>query len=297
MNTVKMLALREWMQHGRAWLLLAAVPLGLAVLALAFGHVDLQGADASGRVTPALTYYVISGGYLVGMGVLVAFAALIQAQGLARRDRQDRSIEFWLSLPVGHWRAVLVPMLMLLVGLPIVAMLISLAATPVLAGIVAWRFFGAEGLAQIGWGSYLVALLLTAARLALGIVVGALWVAPLVAVGMAVNLWLKRWGTAVFFAVVFLGALILDQAYGIAGPQRALASLLQHAADGYTLLGGVGMMPTPQQLAQTGFASVSAALAQDMRQLLAGMATLPFLGGLAVAALGVWAQVWQRGRG
>jgi len=40
MNTLKMLALREWMQQGRAWLLLAGVPLALLVVTALFGRLE-----------------------------------------------------------------------------------------------------------------------------------------------------------------------------------------------------------------------------------------------------------------
>jgi hypothetical protein len=36
---------------------------------------------------------------------VVGVTSLIITFGLARRDHADRSIEFWLSLPVGHTRA------------------------------------------------------------------------------------------------------------------------------------------------------------------------------------------------
>lgn len=298
MNTVKMLALREWMQHGRAWLLLAAVPLVVALLAVGVGQVSLDEGDGVPALTVAAVYYLASGGYLAGLGAFAALVAGIQAPGLARRDVQDRSIEFWLSLPVDHWRAVLVPMVMLMVVMPLVVMAISLLATPLLGSILALRLFGSAGLAQMDWGSYLGAWAVLGLRMTLGILVGALWLAPLVAVSMAVSAWFKRWGVVVFLAVVFVGALLLDKAYGLHGPMRALGEVMTRAIEGYSIIGGENTMPHPERMGQgVGFAAVSHALLLNIRALLAGMVTLSFLAGLAVAGLGVWAQVLRRSRG
>ena len=54
----------------------------------------------------------------VVLGITVV-ALLIQTPGLARRDRQDRSIEFWLSLPTSHAASVAAPVLMHLVLVPL----------------------------------------------------------------------------------------------------------------------------------------------------------------------------------
>lgn len=296
MNTLKMLALREWMQHGRAWLWLAAVPLALLVVAALFGHLETNdvGRDV---ITPAVIFYVSGGVGVVGMCALALLVAALQAPGLARRDVQDRSIEFWLSLPVDHWRAVLVPMAMLLVGMPLLIMAIALLAAPVLGGLVTLRLAGAGGLGQLDWPGYAAAWAALGLRMAVGITVGALWLAPLAALAMAVSAWLKRWGTVVFVGAVFLGAELLSKVYDLHWPQQALFDALRRAAEGYTLIGGANTLPAVEQLGTTGFGPVAHALLADVTALLGGLVSVPFALGLGVAALGVWAQVLRRQRG
>lgn len=296
MNTLKMLAWREWMQNGRAWMWVAGVTLAVMVLAAAFGRVEFNDTQRGG-VTPALVYYLVGGGWVVAMCAFAALIAVIQSPGLARRDMQDRSVEFWLSLPIDHWRAVLVPMVMLLVGMPLLMMLVALLAAPLLSGLVALRLVGASGLGQMDWLGYAAAWAALGLRMGVGIVVGALWLAPAAALCMAVAAWFKRWGTVVFVGVVFVGAELLSKLYDLHWPQQALFQTLQRAAEGYTMIGGPNVMPSPEQIGSIGFGPVARALLADVPAQVGSMASMLFVGGLVVAALGVWAQVLRRQRG
>ncbi|TXI22776.1 MAG: hypothetical protein E6Q67_05595, partial [Roseateles sp.] len=91
------LLLREWMQHKRGWLIAAFAPPLLFLAMLPFGHVS--GLPTEHPELVALGILMVSACAVFAICLLVA---LFQLPGLARRDVQDRSIEFWLSLPGGH---------------------------------------------------------------------------------------------------------------------------------------------------------------------------------------------------
>ena len=105
MNQFRTLLLREWMQHRRGWQVLMAVPLVVLALVAVFGtlHVQVEdldvGPDAPGPLPMALA--AVAGVGMLSLGLAWA-ASMLQSPGLARRDVQDRSIEFWLSLPTSH---------------------------------------------------------------------------------------------------------------------------------------------------------------------------------------------------
>ena len=140
MTSFKTLLLREWYQHRLGWMVIVAAPLFIALLALLVGHVTVNVNDTDvvldfGRA-PALALATAA---IVGTGVLsfvlAWFSALLQSPGLARRDQQDRSIEFWLSLPVGHLPALSAPLLVHLLLFPLAALGLGCAAL-----LLGWRF-------------------------------------------------------------------------------------------------------------------------------------------------------------
>jgi hypothetical protein len=53
MNNLIPLMRREWLQHRFVWAMLTLVPLGLAVMLLSFGQVEMGDAMASARETAA----------------------------------------------------------------------------------------------------------------------------------------------------------------------------------------------------------------------------------------------------
>ena len=95
MNThIPTLLLREWLQHKRGWLIAAFAPPILFLAMLPFSHMDGRPEGSLEMFAPLI--FVISSCAIYAIALLVA---LFQLPGLARRDVQDRSIEFWLSLP------------------------------------------------------------------------------------------------------------------------------------------------------------------------------------------------------
>ena len=115
MSRFSTLLQREWMQHHRGWLVLMLAPpvVALIALLLPFSSVEvgpLQPAELMSMASIVVTLIVLG---------LAAISVLIQAPGLARRDRQDRSIEFWLSLPPSHAASIGATLLMHLLLVPV----------------------------------------------------------------------------------------------------------------------------------------------------------------------------------
>lgn len=204
----KTLLLREWMQHHKGWLLVMLVP-PLAFLALLpVGQVQVE---------EALPSMVIAGVALAMSAVVVAgiswSAAMLQLPGLARRDQQDRSIEFWLSLPASHSESIGATLLMHALLVPLLALLVGAGLGVVIAAALTVKLGGFAALAEVAWLPLLAAGLAGLARLSIGLVLMTLWLAPLFMILMAASAWLKRWGVPVVIATVVVGGNVLARFY------------------------------------------------------------------------------------
>jgi ABC-2 type transport system permease protein len=135
----------------------------------------------------------------------------VQASGLARRDLQDRSIEFWLSLPVGNAQSLGAMLLTHLLLLPWLALLVGAAGGFVISLVVVMKAWGIGAWLTLPWGGLALGLAAMLLRLAAGLVLATLWIAPLVLVVMAASAWLKRWGLPVVAAVIGIGGIVLDK--------------------------------------------------------------------------------------
>lgn len=234
MNRFKTLLTREWMQHRRGFLIVMLAP-GLLLLAAAmFGQmqINLQNdADAQVRQVPepGLMTALALTGLAIGTMALAWLSALFQAPGLARRDQQDRSIDFWLSLPIGHSQALGSMLLVHLVLLPWAALAIGLGAGVVISAVMVIKAWGLGAWLALPWGSLLAVSALVLARVALGLVLCTLWLSPLILLTMAASAWLKRWGVPVVMAIVFGGGQLAERLYGSRLVWDALAALLAQA--------------------------------------------------------------------
>lgn len=202
---------REWMQHHRGWILLALIPIGLVLVLVPFSAIDFDGTPVP--EAPMLGLLAASA-CIYGVMALVAATVVFQAAGMARRDQQDRSIEFWLSLPTGHWQSVLANVLMHVVLMPLMALLIAFVGAQLVAAAVVAKVsgFGALGdLLQPAWFSYHAMVLL---RQVIGVGVAALWMSPVVLAAMAAASWLKGWGVPALVASTVVVGIVVKQATG-----------------------------------------------------------------------------------
>ena len=216
MERFKTLLQREWMQHRIGWLVLMGLPTGILLAAALFGaiHIDL-GQVASDRMPPPI---VLATGCIVAVAVLTMglawVASLIQSPGLARRDVQDRSIEFWLSLPESHSESIGATLLMHLLLLPWLALLAGLAGGFLVSIIAVVRLFGFGDWLALPWGTIAATTLFLTLRVMIGLLLATLWLSPLLLGTMAASAWLKRWGLPVVVGVVVVGGQVLDRLYG-----------------------------------------------------------------------------------
>ncbi|MFY9510518.1 MAG: hypothetical protein WAQ05_06050 [Rubrivivax sp.] len=233
MERFKTLLLREWMQHRFGWLVLLAIPLLVIVGAGLFGQLHMELND-DGVVSDSAPPLAIALATLMGVGglslVLAWGAALLQSPGLARRDVQDRSVEFWLSLPVSHTQSISATLLAHLVLWPWAALLVGMAGGLLGSLLVITKGFGLGAWFGLPWAQLLPAVAVLALRLMLGLLLATLWLAPLILGTMAASAWLKRWGVPVVVGGIVGGGLVLERVYGNPIVWDLLRSLGLHAS-------------------------------------------------------------------
>ena len=201
MTLFNTLLLREWLQYKRAWLGLVLVPILVLLALVPFSQVD--GIDVPSPEPVAL----IAGLLTVALVLTLAMAVSgYQLLGLARRDQQDRSIEFWSSLPGSHAASLGAPIVAHGVLMPAVAVLLGVAGGVVVGSAMAFKEFGLSALQQTQWAALFQATLWLSLRLVVGVVLASLWIAPIALALMAASAWLRRWGAPLL--VIGVGAFL-----------------------------------------------------------------------------------------
>ena len=277
---------REWMQHKRGWLIAAFAPPLLFLGMLPFGHVT--GLPTEHPELVSLGILMLSACVVFGICLLVA---LFQLPGLARRDAQDRSIEFWLSLPGRPSESVAATVLAHAWLAPLGGAVVgTLFGLPIAASVLAAK--GGVGLATaVNWGEVISAASPLLLRGFVGTLPLMLWLAPLVFTLMAASAWLKRLGVPVVLVGGGVAVAVLHQAYGIDWPLEALRVLNERI--NHT------MVYDARGLSQALKSDVNlwGWAVQDLGRTLAELASVEFLGWAAVAAAGFALVVVKRGRG
>jgi len=267
MRPFQTLLLREWMQHRTGWLLLAWVPLGCT-----FGSVTHDPGDQ----LPVFGL-MAAGGFVVGMVTLAWTVVGLQASGLARRDQQDRSIEFWRSLPVSDVQALSATLLAHGLLMPLGITLVALAGCLPVGLLIQVKGDGLASLASLPWGLCLQVFLAAVPRFLLGAVLASLWAAPLLLLGMAASAWLKRWGVPAVVLVLGTAGLVMDKVYGLPQVLDALRGLFDNF--------GAALVPLVADGIHLGVpADLPALLMQDLLHRLQDLASPLCLLALAVSA-------------
>ena len=289
------LLLREWMQHKRGWIVTLAVPPLLFLAMLPFGNTKPLPPEM-----PVLAIGVIGVMATMFIGCLIsAVSAAFQMPGLARRDVQDRSIEFWLSLPASHAESIGATLVAHLLLVPLGIAVGAYGIGYVLAAGMAVKMGGIGLLTSISWGGVAAFTFPLLLRLLLGVVLGLLWVAPLVMIFMNASAWLKRWGVPAVAASAVVLLAIVPKLYGI----TVFNDLLHAQWGGFVhsfvysveVFKGQGHGPDPELLSET--ARVASWAWQDSLSSLQALADPHFIGGLAFAAVGFWLLMLRRRRG
>jgi ABC-2 type transport system permease protein len=297
---------REWMQHQRGWWVVMAVPVIVLLLVAIYGDVNITldaDDDTSVIRTPSALLMAMGslGGLAIGNLALSWFSSLVQASGLARRDLQDRSIEFWLSLPVGNAQSLGAMLLTHLLLAPWLALLIGAAGGFVISLVVVMKAWGIGAWLTLPWGGLALGLAAMLLRLAAGLVLATLWVAPLVLVVMAASAWLKRWGLPVVAAVIGISGIVLDKFFDwpvvwdtlqIIG-RSVLRSFFGNDRDGGPELRHVADAEGATQILQ----ALPSWAMEDLGGALRAMLSPVFAVGLVVAAVAFTLLVLRRSRG
>lgn len=295
MNAQRFLTLmqREWMQHRLGWMLVMLAPLALALLLI-----PLQGPIVDGDRTPPPPVAVAGIamlGTMAGVFALSWIVSMFQLPGLSRRDQQDRSIEFWLSLPATHVESVGATVLTHALLVPLAAIAVGLVSGPVMAAAALLKIHGFSGFAAVPWGKLMGIALVGWARLSIGLVLLTLWLAPLFMALMASAAWLKRWGVPVLIGSTVVVANVLDKLYDNRMVPQLLKAQVEGAGkalfDASKTLEGRG---AAQQLEHESFASLLQLLGHDLGAAFAQLASPHFIGGLALAALCFYLLVLKR---
>jgi hypothetical protein len=285
----KTLMLREWMQHHRGWLLLMLVPPLLFMALLPVGHVEMDE-----DLHPTVLADMVVSASAVLIGAIIWVTTVFQLPGLARRDQQDRSIEFWRSLPASHseslgalltMHVLLIPMLAVLVG--------SVVGLPVAAGLVL-KLGGTAALAEVSWSGLLLSTLFGVVRLMLGSLLMALWLAPLLLLMMAASAWLKRLGVPVVLGVLGVGGLVLDKVYGLPIVWQLMKIQLEGALKAF--MNHLSEFEHAQHSPEKLSAAAGRWAWDDGLAALGGLASPHLIGGLVLAGLCFWLLVLQRQR-
>ncbi len=305
MTQFKMLLRREWMQHRTGWLLLLAAPTLLLLLLSGLDgglQINIDGSDvqlgplrqAPGLMQTALLCAAVS---VVTLG-LALLTVGFQLPSLARRDRQDRSIKFWGSLPVGHAKAVSATLVAHLLLLPWAAMLAGALGGVLVAGVTVLASHGLAAWLQLPWGLLLVAGAALLARLSLGLLLAMAWLSPLLLLTMAASAWLKRWGVPVLVAAMLAGTLLLDKRLAQPVVQPALDLLTSEALQAMLRVQSLGAVRLGDGDGLLAFLrALPGALLHETVTTLGHAATPAMALALATAALGFWLLVLRRQRG
>ena len=201
---------REWMQHKIGWIVTLLAPPVIFLLILPFGHVD-----GVPEHMPAIVAMMGIVGSMMAVLTICLISATFQLPGLARRDVQDRSIEFWLSLPASHSESIGATLLAHIVLVPVAAAVAGYAWGYLIASAIALKVGGMASWMGIPWGSVISLSVPLLLRVVYGFVLALLWLAPLVMIVMNASAWLKRWGIPALAVACVLAFVILPKAYGI----------------------------------------------------------------------------------
>lgn len=301
MNNLVALMRREWLQHRFAWTLMMFAPLVLAVLPLTFGHLEVGGA-VSEHGAPQMAAMLGVMSIVVSAAVvfvLMGVTALIIVCGLPRRDHGDRSIEFWLSLPIGHAESLAVPVLVHLILVPAAALVVGISSGYVVSLLTVSRLVGFGEWLALPWGAIVAGSLTLGARVAAGLPLALLWLSPLILLSMLANALFKRWGLPVLAVGLVLGSTVMERIFGQPMLSHALAHLTVQAGRALAGASGRGVAFDEGSDPMLALRAVPAWALQDFGAALGQAASPALLGALAVGAgLFMSLVAWrQRGAG
>jgi ABC-2 type transport system permease protein len=299
MNLMLPLMRREWLQHRFGWSLLALVPLALALLLLSFGQIEIgdDHAEMRQQLLPLmLAFAAIAGSTLIIFATL-AITSLIIVSGLPRRDHGDRSIEFWLSLPIGHAQSLAVPLFVHLVLVPAAALLIGLAGGYILSLVLVTRVVGIGEWFALPWVAIVSATVALVLRLLAGLPLALLWLSPLIMLVVLSTALFRRWGIPILAVGLGLGSFVLERLFGQPMLAAAMGRMAQNGAQALLAANGKGFVIERGEDAAAMLGLLPAWALNDLGAAVAALASPWMVGGLAFAGACFAALVYWRQQG
>ena len=276
---------REWLQYRFGWALLALLPLALALLMALVGQVEFDDGAAAHPHKLALMLALLP--VVVAMGLMLVIgliSGLINVAGLARRDHADRSVAYWLSLPVPHASSLGVPMLAHLVLAPAVATLVGWLAGQALSLVLVGRTLGADALVEAPWGATLVATATLLLRILAGLPLAVLWLLPIVLLLVLFNAWFKRWGLVVLIVGFGLLGLVEWLSVGQRWLLTTKTEMLRHAVQALVGASGAKFNVRGDANGLASLLNLPAMAVGDFVAALAALGSPLFVGGLLFSA-------------
>jgi hypothetical protein len=229
---------REWLQHRYGWLMMAGIPLGLSLLLLSFGQIEISSVDLreAGDALPALLAAGSIGGSMAVLFLIATFSSLVIVSNLARRDHADRSVEFWLSVPVSHSESFAAPLIVHLLLVPAAALVIGLLGGYLVSFVVVGRVVGTAGWFGLPWGTIILASFSGMLRVLAGLPLAMLWLSPLILLVVLLTAWFRRWGWVILTVGLGLGSYLLKMVFGQPWLNRISGELIRAA--GRSLING-----------------------------------------------------------
>ncbi|KPF47156.1 hypothetical protein IP87_15925 [beta proteobacterium AAP121] len=221
MNKILPLLRREWLQYRFGWALMIAVPLGIALLLLSFGQIQLGGDEAeavNSQLRPLQLASLLTVASMAGSAatlfLIACFSSIIIIAGMARRDHSDRSVEFWLSLPATHSASLAAPLVVHLLLVPAAALLAGLLGGLLVSLVLVTRVVGIGEWFALPWLDLLPAILALAARLLAGLPLAVLWMSPLILLVVLLSAWFRSWSWVILGVGIGLGSQLLNRLFG-----------------------------------------------------------------------------------
>jgi ABC-2 type transport system permease protein len=291
---------REWLQHRKAWALLAGVPLGLVFLLLVsgLGAIEFNGdtIQKMGAAFPAFVAVATMAGTNLFIFLDLWFSSIFISSGLARRDHNDRSVEFWLSVPVSHAQSLATPLLVHLILVPAAALVVGTVGGYAISMAAVTRVSGLAELAALPWGQLIVASFVVVLRLLAGLLLATMWLSPLILLTVLLNAWFRRWGWVILAVGFGLGGLLLERLLGLRWMWDVTAALLNNAATSF--VSGTQTLHFENSAdAFEALGSLPGLALHDLWASVGFLATPLFVGALLFAAACFWLLVQWRQRG
>jgi ABC-2 type transport system permease protein len=291
---------REWLQHRMGWALLAGVPLGLVFLLLisGLGNIQFDGdtVQKAGEAFPAFVAAVSMAGTTFFIFLVLWLSSIFISTGLARRDHSDRSIEFWLSVPVSHAQSLATPLVTHLLLVPAAALVLGMLGGYAISMAAVVRVTGLAELAALPWGSLITASLVVMLRLLAGLLLATLWLSPLILLTVLMGAWFRRWGWVILVVGLGLGGVLMEKVFHLTWIGDLLSGLFNNAATSF--FSGTQSLHMDSSAEAFGALQTLPSFAwYDLMASLRDLASPLFVGALLFAAACFWLLVQWRQRG